>query len=172
MNQSLMFFEGPESGADISPCGTYRYSLWRGACHSSGMVNWILLNPSTAGETVNDPTVRRLIAYTKDWGYGDLVLTNLFALRSTDPGALKDHPDPIGPDNDRYIIEYARKACVVVCAWGAHGTLKGRAATVRRMLAEAAIAAQCLAKTKGGEPGHPLYLKGGLEPIPMETPYD
>jgi hypothetical protein len=170
MSQQSLFFAGIDSGADISPCGIYRYSLWRGACHASGMVNWLMLNPSVADAIKNDPTAHRCIAYTKDWGYGDLVVTNLFALRSTDPDALRNHPDPIGPDNDRYILEYAKKASVVICAWGAHGSLGGRSSAVRRMLADAGITPMCLAMTKGGEPGHPLYLKGNLVPVPMGAP--
>src|SRR6187455_1128147 len=100
-------------------------------------VLFVCLNPSTADEVRDDPTIRRCVGYAKRWGFSRLVVCNLFALRSTDPRALYEHPDPIGPANDRHLLDEATRADRVVAAWGAHGGYKLRGATVLRMLLEA-----------------------------------
>lgn len=85
-------------GADISACGAYRYRLDRlGALLGRGAVNFVMLNPSTADAEQDDPTIRRCLGYAFRWGFARLIVTNLYALRSTDPRALWEHPDPIGP---------------------------------------------------------------------------
>jgi hypothetical protein len=154
--------------AEISPCGLYRYSLarWWG---QSRPVNFVMLNPSVADSTIDDPTIRRCMAFAEAWGYGGLLVTNLFALRSTDPGALKRARDPIGPENDRRIVEVAKASDLTVAAWGNHGKLYGRDAIVLRMLREAGIAPRCLRVSAAGQPFHPLYLPGHLRPRPMEA---
>ena len=121
------------------------------------------LNPSTADETQDDPTIRRCIAFAKAWGYGGVCMTNLFAYRATLPEVMKATSDPVGPDNDEYLRALAADAGVVVAAWGANGTHKGRDAEVRKLLPEL----HCLALTKDGHPGHPLYLRKTLTPFPM-----
>jgi hypothetical protein len=150
------------STALISPDGLYRYTLHRGACHGSGLLNFIMLNPSKADHEINDPTIRRCLGYARSWGYADLVVTNLFAFRSPNPIDLMRVVDPVGPDNDRHILEWAAKASTVVCGWGAHGKFKGRGAAVRKLLADAGIKPQALKLTNDGEPCHPLYLRGDL----------
>jgi hypothetical protein len=167
--QASLFDRGTDSGAVISECGTYRYRLWRYWEPDRPRCNFLMLNPSTADETVDDPTIRRVVRYARDWGHGGIVVTNLFSLRSTDPAALKSAPDPVGPDNDRHILEAATGSTIVIAAWGAHPGIEGRVRDVRRMLADGGIPLHCLATTKGGHPGHPLFLKGGLRPIPMEA---
>ena len=112
------------------------------------------LNPSTADETKDDNTVRRCIGFAKDWGFGSLVLVNLFAYRSTDPNALLLVADPVGAENDTYILAASRAVERVVVAWGTKGTLLGRDKRVASLLPHS----HCLGVTKSGHPKHPLYL--------------
>lgn len=138
--------------AEFSNDGVYRYSLTRRWAVGPTAV-WILLNPSTADEVRNDPTIRRVMGFSRAWGYGGFTLMNVFALRSTDPSALRTHPDPTGPDNDETIRRVSGQAELVVAAWGTLGALRQRGAAVRAMLGRV----QCLGTTKAGFPRHPLY---------------
>ena len=147
----------------FSPCRAYRYTLWREWFGGEGYAMFVGLNPSTADETKDDPTIRRCIAFAKAWGYSGLCMTNLFAFRATDPKDMKATADPVGPENDTHLLALAERACVIVAAWGANGTHKGRDTEVRRLLPPL----YCLALTKDGHPGHPLYLKKTLIPVPM-----
>jgi hypothetical protein len=169
LSGGLSLFPEEPPLAVLSPCGFYRYILRRGArCHSNGgVVNWIMLNPSTADASLDDPTIRRCVGFSRAWDFEDLVVTNLFALRSTDPDALRHHPDPIGPENDDHLREQARRADLVILAWGACSTAKDRGPEVLVMLRGLGVRPHCLATTGGGYPGHPLYLPGGLVPKPF-----
>jgi hypothetical protein len=150
--------------ATFSPCRTYRYSLWRRwGAPSDGYAMFIGLNPSTADEIADDPTVRRCIAFARDWGYGALCMTNIFAFRATDPEVMKASASPVGPMNDATLLELSRNAGVVVAAWGTHGAFLNRDTHVRELIPNLT----CLKKTKYGFPGHPLYLKKSLVPIPF-----
>ena len=110
--------------AILSPCGRYRYRLERdlGALTATrGAVAFIMLNPSTADATTDDPTIRRCIGYARAWGYARLIVGNAYAWRSTDPAGLwTAGPGPVGPDNDQHLEQIARDAEPVVCAWGAN----------------------------------------------------
>ena len=123
-----------------------------------------MLNPSTADEEKNDPTIRRCISFARGWGYRYLVILNIFALRSTDPSVLKDSDDPIGILNDYYIALTVDKCDRVVLAWGAHGELYGRGSQVADLISEnkQTYYLDCSHSpnglTKGGQPMHPLYL--------------
>src|SRR5581483_9586135 len=97
----------------------YRYSLAR-FFGDGGVVNFIMLNPSTADAETDDPTIRRCLGFAKAWGYGTLVVTNLFAYRATDPAELAKAGDPVGPDNDTRLWSEAQLSDLVVCAWGNH----------------------------------------------------
>jgi hypothetical protein len=123
-----------------------------------------MLNPSTATESVLDPTVRRCMGFSRQWGCGGLRVVNLFALRATDPKQLKEAQDPVGPENDKCIKAAVASAELVVCAWGTHGKLLGRGAAVQKLLAYRHL--HHLGLTKEGHPKHPLYLKKDLLPIP------
>src|SRR5688500_14824096 len=98
--------------------GEYRYELRRSWDKSANSVLFICLNPSKADANNDDQTSRKCIDYAKRWGYGGLLLGNLFALCSTDPGQLRLKPDPVGPDNDKYLKKMLNEASLVVCAWG------------------------------------------------------
>jgi hypothetical protein len=149
-----------ESSAVLSPCGLYRYSLTRTWNRRLKPAVWCLLNPSTADDTRNDPTVRRLIGFSAGWGYGGLILVNLFALRSTDPSALYSHPDPIGPDNGATLRNAAAINNEVIAAWGIHGNCRSRGLLVARALrAVPGCRVLCLGKTLDGSPKHPLRLR-------------
>ena len=161
MNLDL-FRELPKSSAYLSPCGAYRYRLGREWDSGLPMVAFIMLNPSTADAEQDDPTIRRCIGFAKSWGFGGLIVGNLFALRSTDPAALYGHPDPVGPDNDKHLGAIARSAEQVICAWGTHGKLNERGRRVGEMLSGANLAA--LKVTADGSPGHPLYIAGATQP--------
>lgn len=156
--------------AVFSPCRTWRYCLERVWDPALPRAAFILLNPSTADETKDDPTIRRCIGFAKAWGMGGLVLGNAFALRSTDPFVLRDHADPIGPDNDQHLAELAKGAETVVCGWGAHGVLNERDRRVCEIIEAAGAQPMALKRTFGGQPGHPLYLKRTLWPSPYSVP--
>jgi hypothetical protein len=151
----------------FSRCRTYRYVLWRdwdAINHAYAM--FVGLNPSTADEVEDDPTIRRCIGFAKRWGYGALCMTNLFAYRATDPEAMKAHPAPVGVENDRWLRAMAKNAALVVAAWGVNGVHLHRDQAV---IALFGTELSCLGLTKGGHPAHPLYLKKSLQPIPFET---
>lgn len=153
-----------KSTATFSPCRTYRYSLWRRwGKPEQGYAMFIGLNPSTADEVEDDPTVRRCIQFAKDWGYGALCMTNLFAFRATDPGVMKAHPEPIGPDTNTVLVELAKSAGVVIAAWGNHGSHRARDRQVIALLPNL----RCLKVTKADQPSHPLYLSKALKPLPF-----
>lgn len=131
-----------------------------------GTINFIMLNPSTADEFKNDPTIERCCRRAKALGYSTLVVTNLFAFRSTDPRRLLSVVDPVGPFNDQHISEQARAANMVIVAWGTHGQLLNRGGVVRRLLRSLDVKPYALAVTKDGAPRHPLYVPYDVQPQP------
>ncbi|WP_261353355.1 DUF1643 domain-containing protein [Telmatocola sphagniphila] len=141
--------------AKFSRCGHYRYALWRRWSAGSNLL-FVMLNPSLADETVDDPTVRRCIGFARTWGFGSLSVANLFAFRTPHPSILKTHPQPVGRFNDRWLMELQQRADLVVAAWGNHGVHQGRAEKVRSLLKAPCI----LGLTKLGQPMHPLYAPG------------
>jgi hypothetical protein len=151
-----------DSGAEFSACRKWRYLLWRRWDAKGPVANFLMLNPSTADELKLDPTCARARAYAEAWGYGALIVTNIFGWRSTDPKALKRVKDPVGQGNDAAIQRAAREADLVVCAWGNHGL--ERSGRVRELLR--GIDLHVLKLTGAGEPGHPLYLKKSLKAAP------
>lgn len=155
-----------QKSAVLSPCGTYRYELTR-RWSSRSLVGWVMLNPSTADADVDDRTVRRCIGFAKGWGFGGIIIRNLFALRATDPSELDRHADPIGPENDAYLSRCADEEMTVV-AWGARGGDRGRA--VLDLLEGQGVRPYQLAVTDDGQPRHPLYLRAGLVPTPLSRP--
>lgn len=158
------------SDATISRCGRYRYMLRRVWDSSRPLVCFICCNPSTADATHDDPTVRRLIGYARDWGYGGLVLVNLYAWRATKPSDIYKQTDPVGPDNDSTIQLAALLAARVVVAWGAFGAHLNRDRQVAELLRSAGVEPYAIAVNADGSPGHPLYLRKALEPQPWSMP--
>jgi len=153
-----------DSGAAFSSCRRWRTLLWRCWDESKPAANFLMLNPSTADETVLDPTCLRARRYAEAWGYGKLLVTNVFAWRATDPGEMKAARDPVGKGNDAAILRTAKESELVVCAWGNHGAHLGRSARVQTLLRKAGIALHVLRLNANGEPAHPLYLPGSLRP--------
>ena len=123
-----------------------------------------MLNPSTADESSDDPTIRRCIGFARAWAYGGLEVVNLFALRATDPRELRVAADPIGGLNDAYLLDAAARATAMVIAWGAHGVFRSRGAAALTLLSPRARLL-ALGWTNSGEPRHPLYLRRDVEPI-------
>lgn len=157
------------SSATFSHDEKYRYDLMRyvGGEAYSRLV-FVMLNPSTANEVENDPTVARCVERARRMGYRELVVCNIFALRSTDPRRLVVEPDPVGPENNRFLLDHVRHpGAKVICAWGDWGWIGGRGKLVARMLAQHAPL-HVLKLNRDGAPAHPLYLSYDLQPFEWE----
>lgn len=165
-------------GADIDPTGTYRYRLWRTVAPDADdrRVVFVMLNPSTADAETDDPTLRRCMGFARAWGFRYLEVVNMFALRSSRPEALLDHPDPMGPCNlDAWALALGR-ADMAVMAWGATVDELTRqrpevmARVVRRHPMDMArlleVPTRCLGRTASGAPRHPLYVPRDARPVP------
>lgn len=154
-----------QTGADFSPCRVWRYTLWRIWEPTAGLVSWIGLNPSTATETVNDPTVERCQRRTQQMGFGGMLMLNLFAFRATDPDDMKWAADPVGPETDQHLIRSVNRSRLVVACWGVHGTHLGRGAAVIELLRRHKVKLHCLGLTADGHPKHPLYVPYETKPV-------
>lgn len=152
-----------KSDALLSPCGRYRYWLTR-EWGDGDRVCWVMLNPSTADASQDDPTIRRCIGFSKAWGYGSLIVVNLWAARATDPKELLTLGDPVGPDNSAAMHFAIGGSSLAVVAWG---TFAARMAARGHMrlwpeasAVESHVPVVCLGRTKDGHPRHPLYVRG------------
>jgi hypothetical protein len=141
----------------FSSCGRFRYRLGR-RWGEGPAVAFVLLNPSTADDKVDDPTVRRCIDFARRLGFGGLEVVNLYADVATDPGDLRRAGYPVGEENDRHITEAVGECQRVVLAWGVHAGRQARPDEVLRLLREAGVAPCCLRATSSGHPEHPLRL--------------
>jgi hypothetical protein len=148
---------GVASEAQYSDCGTYRYLLTRRWGPGESLL-FVLLNPSTATEERNDPTVERCERRARMQGFGAFAVTNLFAWRATRPLDLRAAMDPVGPDTDRVLTEAALAADRVICGWGMHGGLLGRGGAVAARLHAEGLSLWHLGLTRTGAPRHPLYV--------------
>lgn len=155
-----------DSIALYSPCEKYRYSLTREWDSDGGKVLFIMLNPSTATEVQNDPTVERCERRARTLGFGAFRVTNIFAWRDTDPKKMRAAIDPVGPENDAQIQLGCEWADQVVCGWGTHGAHLDRGVRVRELLQATGMPLQHLGLTKGGHPKHPLYIAYAHRPEP------
>ncbi len=155
-----------DSGATFSSCRRWRYLLWRRWDARKPVVNFLMLNPSTADEMKLDPTCARARDYAERWGYGALIVTNIFAFRNTNPDRMKAAKDPVGRGNDAAIVRAAKESAITVCAWGNHGGFLGRSTKILEKLKANNIPLHALRVNANGEPAHPLYLPRRLEPIP------
>lgn len=161
--------------ASLSECGTYRYALRRrwAADPMTPALTFVMLNPSTADATLDDPTIRRCIGFAKREGYGAVKVLNLYAFRATNPKALLTCDDPVGPENDDYLdsacLATPGRVPVVVAAWGVHARPDRVAAVLE--LGEGADW-RCLGTTKDGHPRHPLYVRGDQPLLPFSLSAD
>lgn len=146
--------------ATLSDCGKYRYSLKREWDKDKPFVLFICLNPSTADDKNDDPTLIRCINYAKRWGYGGVRMANLFAYRATKPQDMLSSKDPTGVDNDKWLRKLSKGAGLVVAAWGNYGKHMGRSDKIRQKFSNLYY----LKLNASGEPSHPLYLKSNLKP--------
>jgi hypothetical protein len=149
-----------QRGAEFSVCGKYRYALWRIWDESKPRLLIIGLNPSIADDRKDSFTSARCMKFAQSWGYGALYIANLFAHCSQDPHALTKDADPVGPENDRWLIKLSQDASLVVAAWGSRGGYRGRDIAVLRLLRRV----HCLGVTRRGKPRHPRSVRRDAEP--------
>lgn len=154
--------------AIISACGKYRWLLTRPAelqNPTQGPAVFLMLNPSTADASLDDPTIRRCRGFAKSWGCDGLAVINLYAFRSTSPAAMKLAEDPVGEFNDDYIADIVKVNNKIICAFGNNAAID-RVKAVYRNLTELGADLYCLGTTKSGMPKHPLYIKSEQPLIP------
>jgi len=145
----------------------YRYLLWREWDAIAPKVGFVMLNPSQADDTVDDPTIRRCIGFARSWGYGGMEVVNLFAYRTAHPKNLRQVQDPIGQENDRYLESLGQRVERIILAWGNWGRLMERDRVVWSLLAQHQNL-YCLGLTKLQQPCHPLYLKKTVVPLTVD----
>ncbi len=144
----------------------YRYLLTRVWDPNGRKALFIMLNPSTADEIKNDPTVERCERRARALGFGAFRVCNIFAFRATDPKVMRAEPDPVGPGNDAAILESCAWADQTVCAWGTHGAHRDQGAHIETLVREAGVAPFHLGLSKHGHPKHPLYISYSVQPEP------
>lgn len=154
------------STAIYSPCERYRYTLSRVWDTAGLQLLFVMLNPSTATEARNDPTIERCERRARALGYGGFCAANIFAWRETDPAALRRVADPVGPENDAMLADCAARADAVIAAWGVHGAHRDRGAAVAALLRATGRPLLHLGLSKHGHPRHPLYIAYAREPAP------
>ncbi len=157
------------SVAVYSDCERFRYVLTREWDPTGGKALFVMLNPSTATEVQNDPTVERCERRARALGFGAFRVTNIFAFRATDPKVMRAAPDPVGPENDAAIRDSADWADRIVCAWGSHGAFLDRGAAVEQVLRATGAPLFHLGLTKAGQPRHPLYIGYARQPEAWPT---
>ncbi|AKJ28749.1 DUF1643 domain-containing protein [Caldimonas brevitalea] len=152
--------------AMLSDCSRYRYRLGRRWGDGQPLA-FVMLNPSTADGTEDDPTIRKCIGFATRLGYNAIEVVNLFAFRATDPCDLRAAGYPVGPDNNGHIESACRWAPMVICAWGANAKGLQRPVDVLRMLAAWGCEPMALRVAAGGIPAHPLMLPYSCSPVPF-----
>ena len=153
-----------QSTAVYSDCECYRYLLTRVWDPAGPRALFVMLNPSTATEVQNDPTVERCERRARALGFGAFRVTNIFAWRDTDPRRMRAAADPVGPANDAAIADSAPWADRIIAAWGSHGAHLDRGAAVEALLRGTGRAIHHLGLTQGGQPKHPLYIGYDRQP--------
>ena len=151
--------------AVFSSCKNYRYALWRIWDDSKPYAMFIGLNPTAADEKKDNPTIRRCMNFAKDWGYGGLCMTNLFAYLATIPANMMAADNPVGSENDAWLTELAKTAGVIIAAWGNDGAFLGRSRQVLKLITDV----KCLKVNKSGEPAHPLYQPRSAMPVMLAS---
>ncbi len=167
-----MLFDKMNKDAHISKCGKHRYSLTRVWGDKYKLLTWLMLNPSTADHTVDDPTIRRCVGFAKDWGYGGIEVVNLFSYRATEPKKLLKCKEPNDRESDATL--WVVLSCwPVVCAWGSWGDkFPARVGEVKDFIYTCVGIPDhilCLGTTKSGQPKHPLYVASKTKPVPFSV---
>jgi hypothetical protein len=152
------------SVAVYSDCECYRFSLTRVWAPEQPRLMFVMLNPSTASEVQNDPTVERCERRARHLGFGAFRVTNIFAWRATDPRDMKKASDPVGPQNDQTLVEGAGWADQIIAAWGVQGAHMTRGQEVAAQLRATETPLFHLGLSKQGHPRHPLYLPYAQQP--------
>lgn len=152
------------STAVYSDCESYRYSLVRVWDPAGRKALFVMLNPSTATEVQNDPTVERCERRARALGFGAFCVTNIFAWRDTDPRKMRAATDPVGPENDATIAGFSGWADQIICAWGTHGEHLSRGPAVEALLRNTGRDLYHLGLSKAGHPKHPLYIAYTQQP--------
>jgi hypothetical protein len=155
---------GTRSSAFYSDCMRYRYGLRRVWNSDAQELLFVMLNPSTASERANDPTIERCQRRAQRLGFGGIRIANLFAFRATRPTDLKRAVDPVGPENDALLRDWSGRSAVTIAAWGVHGTHLDRA---RRVMPFLRGDVRHLGLTRDGHPRHPLYVSYDTLPMPL-----
>ena len=149
-------------GAVISDCGLFRYWLSRSGENLLSRYTFpavfVMLNPSVADASQDDPTVRRGCGFAANWGYNGLIVVNLYAFRATNPKDLWNCDDPVGPENDEWLERVCSLHESVVCAWG-NNARQDRVGKFKAIAKKTGTRLLCLGTTKSGAPRHPLYIK-------------
>jgi hypothetical protein len=153
-------------GAIFSSCKKHRLQLWREWDSNLPKVLFIMLNPSTADDQQDDPTLRRCKDFAKQWGYGGLYVGNLYSLRAVDPKTLLKVSKFNHRDNYKHLVSMVQQCQLVVCAWGNYPIIKKLGITLN-VFNHLEQKLYCIALSKTGTPKHPLYLKNSLTPIPF-----
>lgn len=164
-NTSDLFSVQEHKGAVFSPYRQYRYLLWRHWQMEERKLAIIGLNPSTADEDNDDPTIRRCIDFANRWGFGGIYMLNMFAYRATDPKKMMAAAEPVGSDNRSTIEKILCENPIVLCAWGVHGTYRNQDIEVMHWLDRPGIKPLCLGRTKNHQPRHPLYIQKNVIPV-------
>jgi len=160
--------DGIEYGAIFDVSGKYRYSLWRSWSTYHPRIVFILLNPSTADEQKNDPTIRRCMGFAREWNFGSLEVVNLFAYRATDYRELFKASNPVGAENNYFLTQAVARCSTVVLGWGNRGNFLDKDRQVMSLLAWRNDL-YCLGITRDGQPRHPLHMKGDTNLEPFST---
>ena len=166
-----------KTGAHFSPCRRWRYLLWRQWDNSLPTATFVLMNPSTADEVNDDPTVAAQqvrVSYWPELGLpkvGAIVVANAFAWRETDsrklPAGVAAGIDIIGPENDKFIVRACKLATIVIVGWGKPGhMLLNRGEQLLQLFAKHDIKVHALDVNKDGSPKHPLYIAHRKMPVP------
>jgi hypothetical protein len=148
--------------------GEYRYRLTRTWDAAKPRALFVLMNPSTADPSFDDPTVAKCCKYARGWGYGGIFVGNTFAYRATSQKELIKAADPVGPNNDQHLIAMAKDAATVIFAYGrpGHKALRPRGLILARLLvAQAKVKPYVLRLCDDGTPCHPLYLPQTVKPV-------
>jgi hypothetical protein len=153
------------SVAIYSDCENYRYALTRVWDENGRKVLFVMLNPSTATEVQNDPTVERCERRARALGFGAFRVCNIFAWRATAPKDMRAQDDPVGPDNDAAILEGCNWADEIICAWGTHGEHRARGPEVEQIMRATGLPLTHLGLSKAGHPKHPLYIAYAVQPV-------